>query len=318
MTPMSAVARRSLWAARRSPKTQWALSRLATDGERRSLEHGQVLEALQTANPPSRLTAAEFKVFSQFGEDGVLSCLTERLGLSAGRFVEIGVESYRECNTRYLASRVRSPWNGVAIDASDSHEHFLSARRSRWKLDVEPVTSFVTIENINRLLADAAASQPIDLLSLDIDGVDYWVWEAVEASPAIVVVEYNSVFGPDRSVTVPYDDAFDARQYVPGVYFGASLGALCSLGERKGYRFVGATSTGVNAFFVRNDLADKVGWSETSTSSWVDGRFANVGLRGESPASTRCRFDKLRLAADLALLDVASQASIAVGDLLQS
>ena len=91
-----------------------------------------------------------------------------------------------------------------------------------------------------------------DLLSIDIDGNDYWVWNAIDGQPRLVVIEYNSSFGPDRAVTIPYDPSFDRFQHHPfGIYHGASIAALAKLGAAKGYALVGGDSNGVNAFFVR-------------------------------------------------------------------
>jgi len=114
----------------------------------------------------------------------------------------------------------------------------------------------VTRENIDTLLADQGLSGDIGLLSIDIDGVDYWVWEAITAvSPAIVVIEYNARFGAERAVSVPYDAGFvRSKAHHSMIYYGASLRALCLLGKRKGYALVGCNSAGNNAFFVRRDL----------------------------------------------------------------
>jgi hypothetical protein len=115
----------------------------------------------------------------------------------------------------------------------------------------------VTREGIDDLLVDAVGGGEIDLLSIDIDGNDLWVWEAVEGvRPRIVVVEYNGTFGPERSVSVPYDPDFDRMARHPsGWYHGASITALARVGARKGYVLAGCDSNGVNAFFVREDCA---------------------------------------------------------------
>jgi hypothetical protein len=94
------------------------------------------------------------------------------------------------------------------------------------------------------------------LLSIDIDGNDYWTWEAITVvNPTIVVIEYNARFGASRSVTVPYRaDFVRSRAHYSMIYYGASLTALWALGRRKGYSLVGCNSAGNNAFFVRQDL----------------------------------------------------------------
>jgi hypothetical protein len=110
----------------------------------------------------------------------------------------------------------------------------------------------VTAENINELLSRAGFTGEIDLLSIDIDFNDYWVWKAVEAArPRVVVIEYNAALRPPMSLVVPYSPD---RMMSGGNYFGASLEALVRLGRAKGYRIVGCSFAGVNAFFVRDDL----------------------------------------------------------------
>lgn len=122
---------------------------------------------------------------------------------------------------------------------------------------VTAVKHRVTRETVNALLDQHGYTGELDLLSIDIDGVDYWVWEALTACRArVVVAEYNWLFGPDRAVTVPYNAEFDLAEMATRGYRGASLRALLHLGARKGYRLV-ATER-VNAFFVRNDIAPEI------------------------------------------------------------
>jgi hypothetical protein len=117
-------------------------------------------------------------------------------------------------------------------------------------------TSFVTRESINRTITEAGLEGEIDFLSIDIDGNDYWIWEELQAvRPRVVVIEYNASFGPQRSVSVPYERMFRRHDKHPsGWYHGASLKALEKLGKAKGYHLVGCDCSGVNAFFVRGDL----------------------------------------------------------------
>lgn len=120
--------------------------------------------------------------------------------------------------------------------------------------------AWITRDNVNQILVDAGYVGEIDLLSLDVDGVDYWLWEAMTAiSPRVVVLEYNHLHGPDLSVTVPYRDDFVAEFSEYGSdYAGASLAAFIKLGRRKGYRYVGSNTIGTNAFFVRDDVPTAV------------------------------------------------------------
>lgn len=229
---------------------------------------------------PGRLAEKEFKVFSQFGEDGVLAWLTRDFAPEDRTFVEIGVGSYAEANTRYLASRSRSPWRGSIIDCEGAHLDF-GGHPESWRWNVRPLQALVRPDNVDAVLRASGVSGDIGLLSLDIDGLDYWVWDAITSiNPRIVVAEFNFVFGPEATVTVPFAQEFDMRAAHPSrLYFGASLTAMVSLSATRGYHFVGATSTGVNAFFVRNDMLDAV-WPDFSGTTpmleWSDGGFGNA------------------------------------------
>ena len=258
---------------------------------------------------------AEFKVFSQFGEDGILQYLLAKVPVTTKTFVEIGVDDYRESNTRFLLQNEN--WRGLIIDRGTSHLAFLESSSLRWRYRVDGVSAFVTPEDIDRILADGGFEGEIGLLSIDIDGNDYWLLEAIKAvEPQIIVVEYNSMFGPDLAVTVPYDPAFDRFQaHYSGLYFGASLRALCELAAARGYRFVGSSSSGVNAFFVRADLASALpertaaqGWVASSVRESRDrrGRLTYVGDVSQ----------QLRLVGHLPLYNVVDGSTASVAELL--
>lgn len=193
-----------------------------------------------------------FKVYSQADEDGILQEIFRRIGAADRTFVEFGVEAGNECNTVKL---LLEGWRGLWIEASSAHAarlraDFPSFLERRQLLVKEAV---VTAENIDALLREAGVSGEIDLLSIDIDNNDYWVWRAMSAvSPRVVVIEYNATLRPPLSLVVPYDPG---RQWDGSNYFGASLEALVRLGRTKGYKLVGCSFSGANAFFVREDLA---------------------------------------------------------------
>ena len=136
----------------------------------------------------------------------------------------------------------------------------LRAEQLYWRHELQAVAAFITAENINELLRRHVPSPDIGILSIDIDGNDYWVWRAIDAvKPRIVVAEYNSVFGPELAVTIPYQPDFNrTRAHHSNLYWGASLAALCELASSKGYAFVGSNSAGNNAFFVRQDCAARL------------------------------------------------------------
>ncbi|HEY1549431.1 MAG TPA: hypothetical protein VGG28_16505 [Kofleriaceae bacterium] len=211
------------------------------------------LEGLMRAREGG-FTAHDYGVFSQWGEDGLIEYLVSHVPIERPWFVEFGVEDYRESNTRFLL--MTRDWRGLVIDGSEAHVRSIREDDVSWRHELEARRAFVTRENINGLLGDAGFSGDIGLLSVDIDGNDYWVWEAIDVvSPRIVVIEYNSLWGASRAVTVPYDAAFvRTRKHHSNLYYGASIAALAQLGRRKGYSLVGGNSAGNNAFFVRDDV----------------------------------------------------------------
>ncbi len=252
------------------------------------MEKSHVAEGLLHAkmNRPlakiASLEGVEWSVFSQWGEDGIIDWLVERLPSIPRVFIEFGVQNYRESNTRMLL-HLRN-WRGLVIDGSELNIADIRAQDISWRFDLTAVTAFVTKENINELISRADVSGEIGILSVDIDGNDYWVWEAIDAvSPAIVVCEYNAVFGDVHRLTVPYDPAFSrGTAHHSSLYFGASLAALIDLGRRKGYTFVGTNSNGCNAFFVRDDLAPQIQHAiasiTASPSRFREARDAQGGL----------------------------------------
>lgn len=196
----------------------------------------------------------EFQVYSQWGEDGLIQHLIHLVPIERQIFVEFGVGNYTESNTRFLLTN--NNWSGLVIDSSQDNIFFIKSDPIYWQHNLKADCAFITKENINGLLKKNGISGDIGLLSIDIDGNDYWVWKAIDVvSPAIVVAEYNSRFGAEKAVTVPYDEQFmRQRAHYSMIYFGASLRALINLGKKKGYSFVGCNANGVNAFFVRTDL----------------------------------------------------------------
>lgn len=205
------------------------------------------------AKQASSMREAEFKVFSQFGDDGIIQYLIGRVKPQVDTFVEFGVEDYEEANTRFLL--MNDNWKGLLIDGSPQFVDYIKTRTFYWRYSLQVVASFVTTENINQLLVDHGISGQIGLLSIDIDGNDYWVWKAITVVEAdIVVIEYNSLFGSDRAVTTPYQPDFLRQQaHYSYLYFGASLPALCDLATEKGYAFVGCNQAGNNAYFVKKE-----------------------------------------------------------------
>ena len=200
----------------------------------------------------------EFSCFSQYGEDGIIDWLLSKLPMIPKKFVEFGVEDYYESNTRLLL-QLRN-WQGLIMDGSNDFIKDIKAQDISWRHHVDAICEYITKENINSLLEQNGMTGDIGLLSIDIDGNDYHVWQSIDIiNPAIVVIEYNAVFGDLHSVTVPYrPDFLRTKAHSSTLYFGASLPALILLGKEKGYTFVGTNTIGANAFFIRDDLAPKI------------------------------------------------------------
>lgn len=232
------------------------------------------IEARQLADKSAApIAAAEFRAFSQWGEDGIIQHLLRHVRVDRRIFVEFGTQDYSEANTRFLL--INDNWSGLIIDGSQENIDRVVRSQIYWRHNLKALCAFVTRENIDDLIRRSGLAGEIGLLSVDIDGNDYWVWEAITSvSPALVVTEYNWRFGPERSVTVPYDAGFERGRAHPSmIYYGASLAALCALGRRKGYAFVGCNSAGNNAFFVRNELRPTHLPELTPQEGYVAGRF---------------------------------------------
>lgn len=202
---------------------------------------------------------AEFKVYSKHGGDGILAYIFSKIGVTNCRFVEVGVEEGRECNTANLS--LNFGWRGLLVDANEewvkSAKVFYKEKLGNSTGNVKTVACFVTAENINQLFSDNGFQGEIDLLSIDIDSNDYWVWKSITTvNPRVVVMEYNATFGL-RPLTVKYDPQFHFQKAASQnpLYFGASLVALNKLAKEKGYILVACDTHGHDAFFVRQDIA---------------------------------------------------------------
>lgn len=197
----------------------------------------------------------EFQVYSQFGDDGIIQYLVHQLALAAEHqtFIEFGVEDYTEANTRFLLEN--NNWRGLVIDGSSANVEKIQAADYYWRFDLAAVASFITQANVNDVIRQAGFTGDIGLLHIDIDGNDYWVWQALTVvTPVIVIMEYNSVFGAQSAVTVPYDPTFNRSQkHYSNLYWGCSLRALWRLGHEKGYELIGCNTAGNNAYFVKRD-----------------------------------------------------------------
>lgn len=200
---------------------------------------------------PYRLTSQRFRGISQNEEDGITLALVNEMGSGTRRFVDIGCGA-NGGNSGFLA--LECGWTGLMADGDPAR---IAVAQDLFSGHPVVVThAWITVEGVNDLIQQHGLAGEIDLLSIDLDGNDYWIWKAVDVCrPRIVVMEYNSLFGPDITVTIPYQTQFSRKKMAGHGYYGASLRALDHLARGKGYRLVAVEPRGVNAYFMRNDTA---------------------------------------------------------------
>ena len=282
--------------------------------QRMALQLGELMSWRNSEQTELAFHDAEFSTFSQWGEDGIIQYLLERTDLEDHSFVEFGVEDYSEANTRFLL--MKDNWRGLIIDADSRHIDSILRSDLAWRYEICAVSAFVRTDNINELLVGNRMVGDIGLLSIDVDGNDYWILRAITAvQPRIIICEYNSAFGRHRAVTVPYDPNFVAAEaHYSRLYFGCSLAALNHLLSARGYLLVGCESHGANAFFVRSDVARTLS-PLTPAAAYVASRFRSA--RNEHGQLTYLNgHDAIRaLIADLPLVDVTTGDHLLVGDL---
>jgi hypothetical protein len=196
----------------------------------------------------------EFQVFSQWGEDGIIQALVSEIEIEKKIFVEFGVQDYTEANTRFLL--INNNWSGLVMDSSQEHIQYIKQDQIYWRYNLKAECAFIHKGNINELLINNGMTGDIGLLSIDVDGNDYWIWDAIHCiSPRILICEYNGLFGNHRKVTIPYDKYFTRdKAHFSNLYYGASIAALHHLANIKGYDLLGSNSAGNNLFFLRKDL----------------------------------------------------------------
>ena len=199
------------------------------------------------------LEEAEFQVYSQFGEDGIIQWLIHNVEIENKTFIEFGVEDYSESNTRFLL--MNNNWTGFVMDGSEENIKRLKNWKYFWKYDLSAKAAFITKENINELITEAGYSGDIGILSVDLDGNDYWILNSITCvTPRILICEYNNIYGADKKVSIPYDEQFvRTKAHYSNLYWGGSIAAFRDWAEKKDYYYMGSNSAGNNAFFVRKD-----------------------------------------------------------------
>jgi hypothetical protein len=258
---------------------------------------------------------AEVKIYSQWGEDGILDYLCERLGLSKPRMLEIGAGNFSECNSRFLAENRNA--SIFAVDGRDDLVSSIERNSLLWKNHIFAHQTWVSPSNINEIILRAQnLIGDLDIFSLDLDGNDYWILqEANLESVSIVVVEYNPLFGHLRAVSVPRDDEFDRKlRHHSWLYYGASLKAFEYLLNKKGFDFVGTNRVGNNAFFVRKELARHIPFSpENDFSIYTDWRVRETRSE-EGRLTFTSGYDRVSIICRLPLIEVDTGKQVSVGE----
>lgn len=223
---------------------------------------------------PFWIQEKEFRVYSQFGDDGIIQWLLNTLNIHRGRFIEFGVGDYYESNTHFLL--IHDRFAGFVMDGSIKNIDAVKKSSIYWRYKLDARHAFIDRDNVQSLLAESGFEK-IELLHIDLDGNDYWILDSLDLSnldPDILILEYNATFGNDRSISVPYDPKFDRMiAHYSGKYFGASLPAFNYLAQSKGYYFVGCNSAGNNAYFLANRFLPTI-----PKTNVVDG-FQEAGYR---------------------------------------
>ena len=195
----------------------------------------------------------EYRVYSQHREDGIIRHILDNAGITSTRFVEFGFGPL-QANCHNLL--YHHGFHGLYIDGNREKCALMADLFNNRFPDSRVEHQFITRENLCETISRAGFDGNLAVLSIDVDGNDYWLWECITCcDPALVVIEYNASLGAEQDITVPYDPGFVRyEQHPSGLYHGASLGALVKLGRHKGYALLGVDTSGVNAFFLKREL----------------------------------------------------------------
>ena len=279
------------------------------------INQGRILVAMQQFKNEYPLWKYEFKVFSQWGEDGIIQFLVNNLEIRDRAFIEFGVEDFAESNCRFLM--MKDQWRGFVIDGSEANIKKLQNSYYYWQHHLSAKAAFITSENIAGLLEDSGFPKDLGILSVDIDGIDYYVLEALsDWRPSIIIVEFNEVFGWDRPVTVPYEPSFVRhKRSSSNIYYGANLPAYLSLLNKRDYALVGTNSVSSNAFFVKRCLLnDVVSYDDLSSCMRVASFRESRGKKGDLTYAHG--FQRAKLISSMPIIDVSTGENLFVSDLI--
>ena len=227
------------------------------------VQKGQLFERHleQNLNKITTIEETFFKVFSQDYEDGIIQYLIKSLGLKNIKFVEIGTQDYSESNTRYIFETMRC--EGLIIDPTPNLKKKINSFLRTWKNTLTIHNDFINSNNVVEIIEKNSFEKNLDIFSLDIDGIDYWILEKLPKKIAkIFIIEYNPYFGSKKEICAPNIEYFDRFKYhSTGFCWGASLKAIIKLMKQKGYTFIGTNNLNVNSFFVQDEFINKIGFN---------------------------------------------------------
>lgn len=211
----------------------------------------KILDRNNISNEINDINHLEYSVYSQWGDDGIISFLINKLNLTQKPFIEFGVEDYTECNSRLSLEKFNM--SGLVIECDKKNFKKINQSELKWKYDLKIANEFITLKNINQIIKSANLGPDLAYLSIDVDGNDYWIWESLDQSikPDFVVIEFNSIFGQKLDISTIYRENFNRKsEHFSCLLYGASIQALIRLAKSKGYFFLGTNLNGNNSYFV--------------------------------------------------------------------
>jgi hypothetical protein len=262
-----------------------------TVAQKALMQQYRLLASFGTDRLPA-LADVGFRKYSQFEEDGILLYIFSLVPPVNRTCVEICAGDGRECNTANLI--INHGWWGHLFDGDERNVRvgraFFARHKDTFLHPPRFTQAWISAEHVNDLVAESGARGPVDLLSLDLDGMDYWVWNAITViEPQVVICETHNPIPPDLALTVPYDPQFVCQSEN---YRGASLAAMCKLGRDKGYRLVGAHRFGFNAFFLKKGVGEQF-FPEVDAASCVQDPFSELARRERWPLAKQFNWQKV-------------------------
>jgi hypothetical protein len=251
----------------------------------RSIANQYALFRLHGKAPYAHIRSAGFRVYSQFEEDGIILYVLAMIGFRSQRVVEMCCGMGTECMATNLI--LNHGFDGVLFDGNESNitaaRQFFAGKHDCVLYPPVLKQAWITAENVNQLLSESGCSGEIDLLSLDLDGNDYWIWRALEMiAPRLIVVEAQNIIPADLALVRPYGPNFCYTNQKGPDFMGASTLAMVRLARSRGYRLIGAHRHGFNLFFLRNDEGQDV-FPEVSAASVLDNHWSRWGAANRWP-----------------------------------